>query len=463
MVVTTPRVRFAPSPTGFLHVGSARAALFNWLFARHTGGALVLRIEDTDPARSRDDLIEGIERALHWLGLDWDEGPVRQSARMDLYRDSADKLLRAGVAYCCDCTAEAVRERAGKTPGYDGFCRDRALTTGAVRLRTPDEGDTVVQDLIRGEVRFDNGALEDFVILRTDGSPTFILANAVDDTDMAISHVIRGEDLLPSTPKGVLVRRMLGDNSDPVYAHLPLLVDEQRRKLSKRRDSVAIEEYREQGYLPEAMRNYLALLGWSPPDDREVVPLAQLVRDFRLQDVRPSPAFFDVEKLGHINAEYIRALPVETFVRESLPWLEADPPWPPERFDLATFDAVAALVQERVRTLSDVPTMVDFLFLEEPPVDKDEWDKMVTRVPAAPALLDDAVAEFAVCAWDRDTLHETTGAIGDRHGLKLNRAQAPIRMAVTGRAVGPPLFESMVALGRDRVIQRLQAGRQRLS
>lgn len=461
--VTTPRVRFAPSPTGFLHVGSARAALFNWLFARHTGGVVVLRIEDTDPARSRDDLVEGIERALRWLGLDWDEGPVRQSTRIDLYRDSATKLLRAGVAYYCDCTPEAVRDRAGKTPGYDGFCRDRALTAGAVRLRAPDEGETVVRDLIRGEVRFDNGALEDFVILRTDGSPTFILANAVDDTDMAISHVIRGEDLLPSTPKGVLARRMLGDKSDPVYAHLPLLVDELRRKLSKRRDSVAIEEYREQGYLPEAMRNYLALLGWSPPDDREVVSLDELVRDFRLEDVKPSPAFFDVQKLGHINAEYIRALPVETFVRESLPWLEADPPWPPERFDLATFDTVAPLVQERVRTLSEVPIMVDFLFLEEAPVDKDEWDKMVTRVPAAPALLDDAVAEFAVCAWDRDTLHETTGVIAERHGLKLNKAQAPIRMAVTGRPVGPPLFESMVVLGRDRVIQRLRAGRQRLT
>ncbi len=460
--MTTPRVRFAPSPTGFLHVGSARAALFNWLYARHTGGTLVLRIEDTDPARSRDDLIEGIERALRWLGLDWDEGPFRQSARLHLYGDAAAKLLAAGVAYYCDCAPEAVRERAGKTPGYDGFCRDRALATGAVRLRTPDEGETVVQDLIRGEVRFDNGALEDFVILRTDGTPTFVLANAVDDTDMAITHVIRGEDLLPSTPKGVLVRRMLGDGTDPIFAHLPLLVDEQRRKLSKRRDSVAVEEYREQGYLPEAMRNYLALLGWSPADDREIVPLDELVSEFRLEDVKPSPAFFDVQKLGHINAEYLRALPVETFVRESLPWLEADPPWPPERFDLATFNAMAPLVQERVRTLSDVPVMVDFLFLEEPPLDKDEWDKMSARVPAAAPLLDDAVAEYGACVWDRDTLHELTAAIGEHHGLKLNKAQAPIRIAVTGRAVGPPLFESLVVLGRERVIQRLQAARQRL-
>lgn len=443
-------------------MGSARAALFNWLYARHTGGILVLRIEDTDPARSRDDLIEGIERALRWLGLDWDEGPARQSARMDLYRRAAAQLLAAGVAYYCDCTPEAVRARAGKTPGYDGFCRDRGLAAGAVRLRTPDEGETIVQDLIRGEVRFENGALEDFVILRTDGSPTFVLANAVDDTDMAISHVIRGEDLLPSTPKGVLVRRLLGGTDDPVYAHLPLLVDEQRQKLSKRKHSVAVEEYREQGYLAEAVRNYLALLGWSPSRDREVVPIDEMVAEFTLEDVKPSPAFFDVKKLDHINGEYIRALPGDTFVRDALPWLEEDPPWPPEQFDLDTFTSVAPLVQERVRNLSEVPAMVDFLFLDEVELDEDEWQKMTARVPAAPAVLDDAIAEYADCEWASDTLHELTLAIGERHGLKLNKAQAPIRMAVTGRSVGPPLFESLVALGRERTLERLRAARQRL-
>ncbi|HUQ62778.1 MAG TPA: glutamate--tRNA ligase [Acidimicrobiales bacterium] len=460
--MTAPRVRFAPSPTGFLHVGSARAALFNWLFARHTGGTLVLRIEDTDPARSRDDLIEGIERALRWLGLDWDEGPVRQSGRMHLYREAADKLLAAGVAYYCNCTPEALRERARKTPGYDGFCRDRALQAGAVRLRTPDEGETIVQDLIRGEVRFENGALEDFVVLRTDGSPTFVLANAVDDTDMAISHVIRGEDLLPSTPKGILARRLLGETDDPVFAHLPLLVDESRQKLSKRRHSVAVEEFREQGYLAEAMRNYLALLGWAPSDDREVVSIDEIIAEFRLEDVKPSPAFFDEKKLGHINAEYIRALPGERFISDALPWLEEDPPWPPERFDLGTFTAVAPLVQERVRTLSEVPAMVDFLFLEEPDLDKEEWDKMVGRVPPAAALLDDATAEYASCDWSSEVLHGATLAIGERHGLKLNKAQAPIRLAVTGRSVGPPLFESLVVLGRECVVRRLSAARQRL-
>ncbi len=464
MTVVTTRVRFSPAPTGFLHVGGARTALFNWLYARHTGGTFVLRIEDTDAAKSRDELIEGIERTMRWLGLDWDEGPLRQSGRKDLYRMAVVRLLESGHAYYCDCTREEVdaRTRGNPTPGYDGYCRERGVTEGVVRFRAPGDGATVVHDLIRGDVSFEHATIEDFVIQRTDGSGMFLLANAVDDADMGITHVIRGEDLLPSTPKALLLRGALGAGEPPVFAHLPLIVNEKRQKLSKRRDDVAVEEYREQGYLPEAMRNYLALLGWSPSGDDEIVPIERMIAEFRITDVKPSPAFFDVKKLDAVNGEYIRALPVATFVRESLPWLEMDPPWPPGRFDLAVFETMAPLVQERVRTLAEVPGMVDFLFLDEPAIDAEAWAKAVERTPAAPALLDDVLAVYGDCEWEPTTLHRLTAAAGERNGLKLNKAQAPVRVAVTGRTVGPPLFESLHVLGRERTIARVRRARERL-
>jgi glutamyl-tRNA synthetase len=449
------RVRFSPAPTGFLHVGSARTALFNWLFARSVGGTFVLRIEDTNAALSRDDLIEGIQRTLRWLGIDWDEGPYRQSQRAGAYEAAAARLTERGLTYYCDCTPDDVKARVKDESGYDRFCRDRGLTAGALRFRTPDDGQTVVHDIIRGDVTFEHTAIEDFVVQRTDGSAIFLLANAVDDIDMVITHVIRGEDLLATTPKVLLIRRGLGDEHPPVYAHVPLIVNEKRQKLSKRRDDVAIEEYRERGYLPEAVRNYLALLGWAPADDREVLPIQDMVAEFRIEDVKPSPAFFDVKKLEAINAEYVRALPVATFVRECLPWLETDPPWPPERFDLAVFEAIAPLVQERARTLADVPAMVDFLFLEEPVIDPAAWDKAITRNAAAPAVLDDAIACYRDAHWDTQELHRLTTALADRQGLKLAKAQAPIRVAVTGRSVGPPLFESLHLLGRERTLERL--------
>ena len=455
MTGVTARVRFSPAPSGFLHVGGARTALFNWLYARSVGGTFILRIEDTDAALSRDDLIEGIQRTLRWLGIDWDEGPYRQSQRAGLYHEAAMRLRESGHAYYCDCTREDVQARTKDEAGYDGWCRDRGLTAGAVRFRAPDEGVTVVHDVIRGDVTFEHATIEDFVVERTDGSAVFLLANAVDDMDMAMTHVIRGEDLLSSTPKVLLIRQALGDEHPPVYAHLPLIVNEKRQKLSKRRDDVAVEEYRERGYLPEAMRNYLALLGWAPANDREILPIDDMVAEFRIEDVKASPAFFDVKKLDAINAEYIRALPVATFVRECLPWLETDPPWPPERFDLAVFEAVAPFVQERARTLAEVPAMVDFLFLEEPAIDQAAWDKAITRNPAAAGVLEDAIACYQDAHWDTDELHRLTAALGDRHGLKLAKAQAPIRVAVTGRSVGPPLFESLHLLGRERTLERL--------
>ena len=463
MTGVTARVRFSPAPTGFLHVGGARTALFNWLYARSVGGTFILRIEDTDAALSRDDLIEGIRRTLRWLGIDWDEGPYRQSQRAGLYRDAAARLRESGHAYYCDCTREDVQARTTDDAGYDGWCRDRGLTAGAVRFRAPDDGATTFHDLIRGDVTFEHTTIEDFVIERTDGTAVFLLANAVDDMDMAMTHVIRGEDLLASTPKVLLIRQALGDEHPPVYAHVPLIVNEKRQKLSKRRDDVAVEDYRERGYLPEALRNYLALLGWAPANDREILPIEDMVAEFRIEDVKASPAFFDVMKLEAINAEYIRALPVATFVRECLPWLERDAPWPPERFDLAVFEAVAPLVQERARTLADVPAMVDFLFLEEPAIDEAAWDKAITRNPAAAGVLDEAIACYRDAHWDTDELHRLTAALADRHGLKLAKAQAPIRAAVTGRSVGPPLFESLHLLGRERTMDRLARAKDHLS
>jgi glutamyl-tRNA synthetase len=447
-------------------VGGARTALFNWLFARHSGGTFILRIEDTDVERTREEWVTGIQTTLRWLGLDWDEGPYRQSERAQLYEQAAERLVAEGRAYRCNCTREQIeaRTKGRPTPGYDAFCRDRGVAAGegtVIRFGAPDAGVTTFTDVIRGEVSVENSTIEDFVIVRSTGHPTFYLANAVDDIDMAITHVIRGEDLLPSTARLLMLREALGEKDHPVYAHLPLLVGQDRQKLSKRHGDVALEDYRDKGYLAEALRNYLALLGWAPRDGREIVPIEDIVAEFRLEDVTKAAAFFDHQKLDHINGEYIRALPVDAFVREALPWLEAEARWPPERFDLTVFEAVAPLVQERVRTLAEVPAMVDFLFLEEPAIDQASWDKAM--MPPALEVLDDALATYAECEWEAEALHAATLAIGERHGLKLAKAQAPIRVAVTGRSVGPPLFESLHVLGRDRTLSRLRAARQRLA
>ena len=337
---TPPRARFAPSPTGYFHVGSARAALFNWLFVRQHGGTFILRIEDTDELRNRPEWSDGIIAALDWLGMAPDEGPYFQSAQGEAHAAAIEALWDAGALYACGCTRRKLTRgprrapAAGDpTPGYDGHCRDLGLPRGegrALRFRTPDEGVVRVDDLVRGEVEFPLRALEDFICVKGNGKPLFVLANAVDDRTMTISHVIRGEDQLPTTPRQIMLWGALNaaegtDLALPAYAHLPLLVNEAGKKLSKRRDPVAVEMYREQGYLPEAFRNYLALLGWSPGDDEEIVPLAVLLERFRLEDVQRSPAFFDVKKLAHINGVYIRALAVDDFVAASRPWVDPVP------------------------------------------------------------------------------------------------------------------------------------------
>ncbi len=465
----SPRVRFAPSPTGYFHVGSARTALFNWLFARRTGGTFILRIEDTDAERNKEEWVDGIISAMDWLGMAPDEGPYRQSQRAGEHARAVDRLWEAGALYACDCTRPAVEERtkANATPGYDGFCRQRGLPRqgNALRFRVPDEGATVVHDLVRGEVRFPHGAIEDFVVVKSSGQPLFVLANVVDDIDMAVTHVIRGEDLLPSTPKALLIWAALApDVALPAFAHLPMLVNEKRQKLSKRRDPVAVEDYRAEGYLPEAMRNYLALLGWSHPEGREIVPVEELIERFRLEDVNHAPAFFDVKKLRHVNAEYLRAMSVERFVEASRPWTGAPlAPWPPERFDAGAFARMAPLVQERVSVLGEVPGMVDFLFLDEPVLDDKSWADATRDPQAATAVLEGVIAAFRHCPWKAEDLHGATSAVAESVGRKLARAQAPVRVAVTGRSVGPPLFESLEVLGRERSLGRLEAALARLA
>ena len=335
---------------------------------------------------------------------------------------------------------------------------------------------TTVVDVIRGQVEFPCLAMDDFVAVKATGAPLFVLANVVDDIDMRISHVIRGEDLLPTTPRGILVWEALAsigwvtDGSTgtepeptpplPVFAHLPMLVNEQRKKLSKRRDPVAVESYRDQGYLPEAFINYLGLLGWSPPGDDEVFTVDQMAEWFRLEDVNHSPAFFDVAKLTHMNGEYIRAMPLAAFVEACRPWVAGDgAPWPAANFDEAAFAALAPLVQDRVAVLGEVPAMVDFLFLDEPDIDEDSWAKAIAGDEVAGAILSSAVAGYEGLTgdWNRDDLHAATLAVGEGVGRKLGKAQAPIRVAVTGRRVGPPLFEALEVLGPERTLARLRA------
>ncbi len=471
-----PRVRIAPSPTGFFHVGTARTALFNWLFAKHDDGVFLVRIEDTDAERNREEWVEGILEALDWLGLPPDEPPVRQSELAASHDEAVRHLGDAGALYGCDCTRDDIDARLKGTQrtGYDGHCRDRGLAAApgvALRFRVPDEGETVVHDLIRGDVVFANESIEDFVVVRSNGHVLFALSNVVDDRSMGITHVIRGEEHLSNTPKQLLLAEALDKVEDPAptptYAHVPLLVNERRQKISKRRDPVAVELYRDQGYLAPAILNFLALLGWSPGGDEEKADLPEMVARFSLGDVNNSPAFFDVAKLTHLNGEYVRALSIDAFVEACRPWVapiagEWAPtdhvvPWPADRFDDATFRAIAPLVQERVATLGEVPAMVDFLFLEDPPTDPVAFDKAIRGSADARIVLDEVRASFETGGFDAESVRAAVTDVGARHDLNLRRAQAPVRVAVTGRGVGPPLFESMVLLGRDEVVRRLGA------
>jgi glutamyl-tRNA synthetase len=467
-----PRFRFAPSPTGFFHVGGARTALMNWALARRLGGTFVLRIEDTDEARNRPEWTDGIIDALAWIGISADdphfEGPHFQSANADRHVAAAQRLFESGAAYYCDLTGQEVQDRAAELgiTGYDGYSRDRGLEPGpgrVLRFRVP-EGTTVVDDLVRDEITFDNATIEDFVLVRGNGSPMFLLANVVDDVDMRISHVVRAEEHLPNTPKQQMLWEALG-HAPPSWAHVPVLVNEQRKKLSKRRDKVALEQYRADGILPDAMVNYLMTLGWTPPGAEEagseIVSWDQIEADFALDDVNLSPAFFDIKKLIAFNKQYIKNMPADEFVAAASAELPVD--WDRDRFA-----RIAPHIQERLETMKDVPSTVDFLFWPEgadaATIEYDDaaWSK-ATAPEWSRALLGDVIEAYRqLGSWDDQTLKSTMEELMGRYEIKLGKAQALPRVAVTGRAVGPPLFEALEVLGRDETVRRLDAAAKRL-
>jgi glutamyl-tRNA synthetase len=472
----TVRTRFAPSPTGYLHVGTARTALYSYLFARRHGGSFVLRIEDTDVARNVEGGADEIAETLRWLGLHWDEGygvggphgPYRQSERLDRYHTAVNALIAHGQAYPCYCTPEEREERRktaaarGLPPGYDGFCRELSSTLlrafeaegrrPAVRFRMPDEGETVVEDLIRGTIVFQNSTLTDFVLLRPNGIPTYMFAVVYDDLDMAISHVIRGEDLLPATPSQVHVFRALGRAEPPVFAHLPLLVGADRKKLSKRLHQVAIEDYRAQGYLPEAMVNYLALLGWGYDESTEHFTLRELEQVFSLERVSRNPARFDDAKLDALNGWYIRRLEPRDLAARLMPFMvRAGYPDP----DVELLTRAAPLVAERVTRLDQAPDMLGFLLVEHVEPAPDDAAKVLTE--EARGFLDVAVKVLRPLEpWTSEAIAGALRDLADEQGLKPRKAFQPIRLAITGRLVSPPLFESMELLGRERSLARLE-------
>ncbi len=475
------RTRFAPSPTGFLHVGNIRTALFSWVWARHTGGTFILRIEDTDRDRIVPGALESILESLRWLGLHWDEGPevggpygpYFQSERLDLYRQVAEDLIARGWAYRCYCTPErleAVRaeQRArGEPPGYDRRCRsltpeeraefERQGLPSVVRFKMPTEGTTVVPDLLRGEIVFENARLDDHVLLKSDGYPTYHLAVVVDDYYMRISHVIRGDEWIPSAPRHVLLYRAL-DWEMPVWVHTPTVLGKDRSRLSKRHGAMPVLEYREQGYLPEAVVNYLALLGWSSEDETEVFSPEELIRAFDLLRIGTNPAIFDPEKLLWLNGVHIRRLDPDDLAERLVPFLERDlPPEVPRPVDRTLVRRLVPLIQERIKLLTEATPLVEPFFVEELRYDPallvpKGLDRELTRKALAEALRRlSALPDF-----EAPTLEAAMRTLAGELGLKPGSLFMAIRVAVTGRTVTPPLFESMAVLGRERVLRRLE-------
>jgi glutamyl-tRNA synthetase len=475
MLSSTARLRFSPAPTGFLHIGSVRTALFNWLQARHTGATFILRIEDTDVARSTQESTDQIQQVMRWCGLDWDEGPFLQSLRFDEYLAAAQTLLDARAAYECFCSEDEVKARneeamrAGRTPGYDGRCRDltaeqraTALAEGkprSVRFRTPDEGRSSFVDLVRGEVSVEWATVPDFVIVRSNGTPVFFLANAVDDADMGITHVLRGEDLIDSTHRVLALRRALGHPEVPVYAHLPLILGPGGGKLSKRHGAVSVEEYRDAGYLPRALVNYLALLGWGPEDGREVLTIDELIEEFDVGRVNPSAAIFDPKKLEWMNGEHIRRTPLAELVSATLPFAQDRYR---EHLDVPTFERAVKLAQKRATTLVQIAEQAAFLFVpdEQFVIDENSWEKVLTT-ERAKEVLEAVIAYVEDCEWTDEI--DVRSAI-EEIGLKPNKRTMPVvYTAIEGRDSGLPLFDSIAMLGRDRALQRLRGARARLA
>lgn len=471
----TVRVRMAPSPTGNLHVGTARAALYNWLYARHTGGTFIVRIDDTDLERSTRGYEDEILGSFRWLGLDWDEGVAvggphgsyRQSDRLDRYAGLAEGLVDSGHAYYDDRPGEeleALRLRAqkeGKHPGHYIRRLDEDASSGVIRLSVPQDATVQFQDLVRGALTFAPADIDDFVILRSDGTPTYHLASTVDDMDYEITHVARGEDLLPSTPKHILLTRALGGSS-PQYAHLPLLFGPDGKKLSKRYAATALTEYRDAGYIPEAVFNYLAILGWSPDGETTIFTREQAVGTFDLVDVSRNPAIFDPDKLTWMNGEYIRAMDAGEFASRVRPQVESAigreltaPEW-------EGFAAIAPLVQERTKLLPEAGEQVVFLFEDFDDYDEQAWEKVMTKDGVTDVLDEGEEALSSLDGWDTASIEAALRSVPEKLGIGAGKAFQPIRVAVTGSSVSPPLFESIAVLGRERTLERLARARKEL-
>jgi glutamyl-tRNA synthetase len=442
---STIRLRFAPSPTGALHIGGARTALYNWLAARHEGGALMLRIEDTDRERSTEENVEQILDALRWLELEWDEGPVSQASRSDRHRETLQRLLESGAAYRDSATAkdvEAWKAEHGADRGYRG--EPSEAEGAAVRLRVPDDGETVVDDLIRGPVSFPNRSYDDFVIARGDGSVLYNFAVAVDDAEMGVTDVVRGDDHLSNTPKQLLVLAALGF-TPPRYAHLPLLHGPDGRKLSKRHGAASVQELREAGYLPAAVRNYLALLGWGADDDATLLSTEELVERFRVADVGKAAAIFDEKKLRWINGRYMREMPLDEYV-DAVARHVGRPVDDRMR-------AACAIVQEKAQTLEEVWPLVRFLF-EPPAEDEKAWRK--TMKDEAPAALEAAREALANTEkFDAEAVEAALSPLPDKLRAKPGRVYQPIRVAISGGTVSPGIFESLSVLGREESLRRI--------
>ncbi|MFJ9952697.1 glutamate--tRNA ligase [Kitasatospora sp. NPDC091207] len=483
------RVRFCPSPTGNPHVGLVRTALFNWAFARHNGGTMVFRIEDTDSARDSEESYRQLLDAMRWLGFDWDEGPevggphepYRQSQRMDIYADVARRLREAGHAYHCYCSTEELDARreaaraAGRPSGYDGHCRELTDDQVAVyklekrepilRFRMPDRTITF-DDLVRGTLTFEPENVPDYGIVRANGAPLYTLVNPVDDALMGITHVLRGEDLLSSTPRQVALYAALaeigvGDGGTPRFGHLPYVMGEGNKKLSKRDPQASLNLYRERGFIPEGLLNYLSLLGWSLSADDDIFSVEQLVAAFDIADVNANPARFDLKKCEHINAEHLRRLTPEDFVRRLVPYLQAPGllPAEPSAEQLELLAKVAPLTQERMVVLSEIVTMAGFLFVDPADftLDPDDAAKVLTA-DSRPVLEASVKALEELADFSPEPIQAALReALVDGLGIKPKFAFTPLRVAVTGRRVSPPLFESMELLGRPETLRRLNA------
>jgi glutamyl-tRNA synthetase len=448
------RLRFAPSPTGALHIGGARTALFNWLLARHSGGQLVLRIEDTDRERSTPENVEQILDALRWLELDWDEGPISQAERAEAHEKRLRELVESGKAYYDTATADDVRayKEAHDNAGYRGQPAEEGADGAAIRLRVPDEGATVVDDAIRGEVRFENRVLDDFVIARGDGSVLYNFAVAVDDLEMDITDVIRGDDHLSNTPKQLLTIEALG-GEPPRYAHLPLLHGPDGKKLSKRHGAASVQELREAGYLPAAIRNYIALLGWGTDDDTTLMSTEELVRRFEIKDVGTSSAIFDEQKLRWINGRFIREMSLDDYTAAVAEFTGREPD--------EKLRAACAIAQEKAQTLAEVWPLIGFLFTDEPELDEKAWKKVMKD--GSDELLGASLEALReVETFDVEPIEEALSGVVENTGAKPGKVFQPIRVAITGTSISPGIFESLAALGRERSIERVERALARL-